>query len=223
MTHIALKTVLLASAAICLATAAVAADLPQAAPAAAPASSPQFYAGVNLGYGMGNADHQPSTPPPAPFANGYDMGVAGFILGGQVGAMFKLDNNMVLGIQGDVDWSGINGAGTFTPGPGAITQTINWIATAEGRLGFDAGGYTPYLSAGFALAQGTRTAFTSNTETHAGLSIGAGVVVPVANNVSLDLEYRYQAFQPQTYATGGTPASVALNVSTIRAGLNFSF
>lgn len=222
-----LKAILLASAFGAMTTAAFAADLmaePPAAPVMAP-STTQFYAGFNVGYGMGNADHQPGTPaPPAPYANGYDMSLSGFIVGGQVGAMFHLDSNLVLGIQGDIDWSNIAGSGTFTPGPGAISQTINWIATAEGRLGFDTGsGFIPYVSGGLAVAQGTRTAFTTSTQYHPGLSVGAGVMVPVADNINLDIEARYQAFRPATYGTGGTAPSVALSVSSIRAGLNFSF
>ena len=44
--------------------------------------------------------------------------------------MFHLDNNMVLGVQGDLDWSNITGSGTFPGGAaGFRSQTINWIGT----------------------------------------------------------------------------------------------
>ncbi len=227
----AFKIALLASAGICLTSVAIAADLPETAPVVAPAmaSNGQFYAGFNVGYASGNADHQPANPPNAPFANGYDMGLSGFIVGGQVGAMFHLDNNMVLGVQGDVDWSNLAGGPLVTGQPaGNISQSINWIATLEARFGFDAGGFTPYLAAGIAAAQGTRSTTAgggvSDTEIQPGLSVGAGVVFPVSDNVSLDLEARYQAFRATTYQTGGPhPPSVALSDTSIRAGLNFSF
>jgi len=215
-----LKALLLASAFGALSTAAFAADLmaEPTAPAMTP-STTQFYGGFNIGYGTAFADHQPVIPPPgAP--NGNDLNLAGFILGGQVGAMFHLDNNMVLGVQGDLDWSNMTGT------DGTHTQTINWIATGEGRLGFDTGsGFIPYLAGGIAIAQGTRTATLTATALHTGLSVGAGVMIPLADNISLDLEARYQAFQAAKYNTGGGPnqPNVALNVSTIRAGLNFNF
>jgi outer membrane immunogenic protein len=215
----ALKIALLAGAGIGLASAALATDLPTVPEM--DASTAMFYVGLNAGYGFGNADHQPAVPI-GPGGNGYDLSLAGFIVGGQVGAMFQLTDNLMGGFQVDVDWSNITGSNTFAPG-GFRSHTINWIATAEGRLGFDTGGFTPYLALGVALAQATRTATATDTQMHTGLSLGAGVMVPVSDNVSLDVEYRYQAFQPMTYATGGTPPSVALNVNTIRAGINFSF
>jgi len=225
-----LKSILLASAGLCFATTAFAADLmaePPAAPAVA--SDSHVYVGFNVGYGWGLADHQPATAPNSPFQNGYDINLAGAVLGGQVGAMFHLDSGLVVGVQGDLDWSGLTGGPLVTGQPaGNITQTINWIATAEGRLGFDAGGFTPYVAAGVAAAQGTRSTTAgggaSDTQIHPGLSLGAGVMIPVSDNISFDLEARYQAFQARSYATGGPhPPSVALSVSSIRAGLNFSF
>ena len=226
MMKLTLKAVLLASTFGALSSAAFAADLmaePPAAPAMAP-STTQFYGGFNIGYGMGLADHRPVTPPGG-FPNGFDLNLAGFVVGGQVGAMFHLDNNMIIGVQGDLDWSNITGSGTFG-GFGSRSQTINWIGTGEGRLGFDTGGgIIPYLAGGVAVAQSSRTSTPGTTASNyqAGLSVGAGVMLPVADNMNVDLEYRYQAFQPVTYNTGGTPPSVALSVSTIRAGLNFNF
>lgn len=224
------KAILLASAFGAMTTAAFAADLmaePPAAPVMAP-STTQFYAGFNVGYGMGNADHQPTTPV-GPGGTGFDLSLSGFIVGGQVGAMFHLDNNLVVGIQGDLDWSNLSGSNNFGFPVGTITQTINWIGTGEGRIGFDTGsGFIPYLAGGIAVAQGTRTSSgggASATAIHPGLSVGAGVMIPVSENMNLDLEARYQAFQAASYNTGGSPniPSVALSVSSIRAGLNFSF
>jgi outer membrane immunogenic protein len=227
-----LKAALLATVFGGFASTAFAADLMQEPPMAPAVAAPDshFYVGLNVGYGWGLADHQPANPPPAPYQNGYDMNLTGFVVGGQVGAMFHLDNNMVLGLQGDLDWSNIAGniADTASNPDVFRSQTIDWIATAEGRLGFDAGGFIPYVAGGVAFAQGTRTSGTggglvSDTERQAGLSVGAGVMIPVSDNMNFDIEARYQAFQPVTYHTGGFDPSVALSVTTIRAGLNFSF
>jgi outer membrane immunogenic protein len=225
-----LRTALMLSvAALSMSGAAYAADLVVDTPdvmVTAPSGDTNFYVGVNVGYGWGDADHQPAGGGPPGFPNGYDFGISGVIVGGQVGAMFRLDNSLALGVQADLDWSGISGSLVTGGLPGTITQSVDWIGTVEARLGFDAGGFTPYAAIGGAVAQGTRSSTGgggTDTNIHTGLSLGVGAMVQVTDNVSLDIEYRRQTFMPQTYDTGGVPASVALNVNSIRAGVNFSF
>jgi outer membrane immunogenic protein len=224
----ALGAALLSFVTIGLTGGAYAADLIIETPVVTTAPTPDanIYFGLNVGYGWGNADHQPAGLGPPGFPNGYDFGLAGFIVGAQAGAMFHMDNGFALGVQGDIDWSNISGSLVTGGLPGTITQSIDWVGTVEGRLGFDAGGFIPYGALGVAIAQGTRSSTGgggTDTNVHVGGSLGVGVMMPVADNVTLDLEYRHQMFMPQTYDTGGVPASVALNTDTIRAGVNFSF
>src|SRR5690606_31238511 len=108
-----------------------------------------FYIGVHAGYGYGMADHQPAVPPGAPYQNGYDVTIAGGLLGAQVGGWWHITDSVMGGFQLDADWANITGT---LPVFGTLTYTINWLATAEGRLGFDAGGFLPYVSLGVAAA-----------------------------------------------------------------------
>lgn len=184
-----------------------------------------FYIGGQLGWGGGTADHQPVVPPPG-FPNGYDVPIGGGLVGAQIGGWWHVTDSIVAGVQLDADWANIGGSLVTGGAPGTITYTINWLATAEGRLGFDAGRFLPYVSLGVAAAGGTRSSTNgglTSSAVHGGLSIGAGVQFMVTDQISADLEYRYQAFRAASYPTGGTPPSIAPNVSTIRAGINFHF
>jgi opacity protein-like surface antigen len=45
----------------------------------------------------------------------------------------------------------------------------------------------------------------------------------VADNVSLNLEYRYSDYGSKVYGTGGTAPTVDLTSHAVRAGVNFHF
>jgi opacity protein-like surface antigen len=203
---------------------AFAADLllvPEPIAEVAPGWADGIYAGVHAGYGFGMADHQPAAPV-GPGGLGNDISsMAGPLVGAQVGGWWHITNGIMGGFQLDGSWANISGSVAI--GPNTFTHTVNWLATAEGRLGFDAGGFVPYVSLGVAAAGATRTATATASMVHTGFSLGAGAQFMITDQISADIEGRWQGFQPQSYTTGGFPPSVALSVTTIRAGLNFHF
>jgi hypothetical protein len=107
-----MKKFLLASAGILAMSviAASAADLPrQRMPAKAePVYVPPvwswtgFYVGINGGGGFGRSDFA------APFPSG-SFNTSGGLVGGTLGYNYQMDN-VVLGIEGDIDWSNIRGS-----------------------------------------------------------------------------------------------------------------
>jgi outer membrane immunogenic protein len=154
------------------ATSAFAADLPAKVYTKAPVMVDPgynwtgFYAGLNGGYSWGRANTSitglsplaPLFPIPvvAPFHQNIDGGIAG----GQIGYNWQVDRKWVLGLEGDIQWSGERSSSFLTAvGPrfgssiigipvpvGAdfnaiITQTANlahdlrWFATFRGRAG----------------------------------------------------------------------------------------
>ena len=116
---------------------AYAADLPVArAPAVVPpvVYAPPvynwsgFYIGGNLGAGL--ADSSWSDP----FTGGHNtFDKSGFIGGGQIGANWQI-NVLVLGIEGDFDWTGLKGSGHDSVGNTINTDT-QWTSTVTGRIG----------------------------------------------------------------------------------------
>lgn len=109
---------------------------------------------------------------------------------------------------------------------GDFDAKTDWQGSIRGRLGFDGGAFLPYLTGGLAFANSTLTdnvAADSDTQTHIGWTVGAGVEFAVADNVSLDLLYRYSDYGSKDYDLAGVPESFGLTAHTISAGLNLRF
>ena len=112
--------------------AASAADLPRQRmmPAKAPIYIPPawswtgFYIGINGGGGFGRSDFS------APFPTG-SFNTSGGLVGGTLGYNYQT-GNIVLGAEGDIDWSDIHGSAACA-GTSCETRN-NWLGTARGRL-----------------------------------------------------------------------------------------
>jgi len=180
------------------------------------------YVGVFAGYGWGTADHNSGSPPG--FPDGYDIDLSGWLVGGTVGANVTVGGGIVLGVVGDAAWSNMSGDLVTGGAPGTITQTIDWMATLRGKVGFDGGAFMPYLTAGLAIAGATRESSgpdVSDGQTHAGWAAGAGVEFAATEDVSINLEYLYSDLGEAEYDTGGIPPTIDLSTHTVRVGLNW--
>ena len=206
------KLVLAAVAAAGFSGTAMAADLyvPPAQPAPvaqAPAATDWDgpYIGASLGYGWGTASN--SAPDTA--------NLSGWTVGGQVGYNFHLTDNIVTGVEGDLNWT--NQTGNYSTGD---AFAINWDGSVRARAGVDLDGILPYLEAGVAFANGTdNLGGVSTSATHTGWTAGGGIEFKVADPVSLNVEYRYTDYGSQTYNGN----SVGLTDNTVKAGLNYHF
>lgn len=194
------------------------------------------FIGVFGGYGWATADHVGSEADPdslagSPFLpDGGDVDAAGWLLGVNAGVNFTVSSGIVVGVVGDLAWSNISGSETY-PGLGGteFTYDINWQGSVRGRVGFDGGAFLPYMTAGLAFANATHTndigPGASADATHVGWTIGAGVEFAVAENMSLDLQYRYSDLGEQIYdvGAGGTNPNIALTTQAVTLGLNWGF
>lgn len=182
------------------------------------------YVGVFAGAGWGFADHNSGSPPL--FPNGYDIDLSGWLLGVQAGANFTVGNGLVAGVVADAAWSNVEGSLLVGGGIGTITQTIDWMGTLRGKLGFDGGAFMPYLTGGLAVAGATREVSgtsASDSQTHVGWTVGAGVDFAVSEDVSINLEYLYADLGEKVYNTGGIPPTIDLTTHQVRVGLNWNF
>ena len=146
---------------VCLGTAA-AADLPVRAPAPV---APVAYApaaiynwtGFYIGGQPARASANSSWSDPLTGAkNNFNSG-AGFLGGAQVGANFS-SIVLVLGVEGDFNWSGLKGSGTDSIG-NTINSNVNWTSTVTGRVGAAFDRLLVYGKGGVAFAQ-DRNGFT---------------------------------------------------------------
>jgi outer membrane immunogenic protein len=182
------KLLLAAASVVALSGGAMAADLDiptHVAPAiSAPAATNWDgpYIGATVGYSWFNEDG---------FAD-----VGGFTLGGQIGYNFHLADQIVAGIQGDIDWVNISNGNNSSLWDGAITA----------RLGYDIDGILPYVEAGVAFVGATN----GNNDTETGYTVGAGVEFMLADQLSANVEYRYVNVNN-------------LNDNQFRVGLNYHF
>jgi len=176
------------------------------APAATDWDGP--YIGASVGYGWGTATDNGSLGLGS-------VSTTGWLVGGQVGYNFHLTDNLVAGVEGNVDWD--NQSGSLA---GFGTLQRNWDGSIRGRLGVDLDGILPYVEAGVAFTNATASGSgISASNTHTGWTAGAGVEFKVADPVSINVEYRYSDYGSQTY----NGESVGITDSTVRVGLNYHF
>jgi outer membrane immunogenic protein len=153
----------------------------------------------------------------------------GWLAGGTVGGNIQW-GAAVLGIEGDWDWSNINGTSGVPFGcvPGGCETKADWLATVRGRAGwaidrvllYGTGGaaFAP-VQAGFPVAG---TGFSSTTQV--GWTAGAGLEFAFAPNWTAKAEYLYVDLGNSNCTAdcfGNT--SVKFTENIIRAGINFKF
>ena len=204
-----MKSILLGSAAaLAISTSAFAAYAIYEAPAEPPVSVetvPQFswaggYAGILTGYGWGDGE-----------VGGIDDSFDGARFGGFAGYNWDLGNQLVVGVEGDLnyDWNEEAVAGF-----GDVETGLNWSARArvgyamDRALLFAAGGYT-----------GTNIEGAGDDDTLHGWTIGGGVDYALTDRMFTRVEYRYNDFGNGDL--GGT--DVDFSQHTVNVGLAVKF
>lgn len=177
------------------------------------------YVGVFAGYGWGKVEETDTTNLGFPDDV---LDLSGWLLGATVGANFS-SGGVVFGVAADLAWSDVGAE--WTDITGVTTFDVDWTASLRGRIGYDGGAFLPYLTAGLAVAGAT--AFDdpdpSETATYVGWTVGAGVEFAVADNVSLDLAYRYSDYGSQDYDLGYGDFPLALTTHQFTVGVNYGF
>ena len=189
----------------------------QAMPAKAPAYTAPYnwtgvYLGINGGGGWGRSNFS------APLATG-NFNTSGGQIGGTAGYNYQV-GQAVFGLEGDLDWSNINGSGTC----GTLTcETKNtWLGTARGRIGYAFDRFMPYVTGGLAYGgvKNSATGLGDSTTSKAGYALGGGLEAAVSGPWTAKIEYLY-ADLGRTSAPTGSDASFKANL--VRAGLNYRF
>jgi outer membrane immunogenic protein len=126
-----------------------------------------FYFGVNAGAAFEDDDNGASD----------DDDDTVFIGGLHVGYNWQRTSNLVLGVEGDVNFA----------------DDIDYLATLRGRIGLAAGPTLFYATGGVAFL-GVEDEFSSDDEDFTGWVAGLGVEHKLRENVSVGLEGLYYAF-----------------------------
>ena len=175
-----------------------------------------FYVGINGGGGWGRSQWDG--------LNTFD--VSGGLIGGTVGYNWQF-GQVVVGAEGDIDWSGIKGTTTVLC-PGGCETRNKWLATVRGRLGLAFDRFLPYFTGGLALGDinATLPLLPGGSISNAGWTVGAGVEVGVVSNVSLKAEYLYVDLGNFNCGLNcGLPpgSNVSFTTNVFRGGANLRF
>jgi outer membrane immunogenic protein len=236
---------------------ALAADLPQPGPPPrgpatyVPVPVPVFtwtgiYIGVNGGYAFGDSNWTSPAgtafvgPPTfgAPCTTNCSTGnfsTDGFLVGGTIGGNYQW-GQFVLGVEGDWDWSNLNGT-TYSTGGGCnlagCASQSDWLATARVRVGYAFDRFLVYGTGGAAFGnlQAAAGTFPFSSSTQTGWTAGGGIEYAFLPNWTAKVEYLYVDLGNQSCgaancfrASGIGPATtVSLTENVIRAGVNFKF
>jgi outer membrane immunogenic protein len=220
-----------------LASPVFAADLPTKAPVykapVAVVSWTGFYVGAQAGYGWEN-DPTYNYAPPAITDPSVSFGMRGFVGGATAGYNWQT-GPLVLGVEGDISYSDVNGsvltASTQPCSVQGCTARLSWFGTGRLRAGYAVGDWLPYITGGGAVGEikgsadigaCSPAATCGFDETRWGWTGGGGVEWRFSGNWSAKVEYLYMNFgSPSFNASAVTSSNFAVNV--VRGGVNLHF
>ena len=206
------------------ASAAAAADLARRYPPPRPAAAiyapvynwTGFYIGVNGGGAFGHSN----------WDNVGGFNLTGGLVGGTIGFNWQ-PGPLVLGIESDLDWSGISGSTTNLCPLGCKTAN-SWLGTVRGRVGYAFDRIMPYVTGGLAFGniKASTPAFPGTDNANTGWTVGAGLEVAIGGGWTAKAEY---LFVDLGSANCGFNCGALINdnisfrASIVRGGLNYRF
>lgn len=178
-----------------------------------------FYIGLNGGGAWNNNSR-------FDFPGGPSISVdaSGWLAGGTLGYNYQI-GAVVLGLEGDIDGSGIRGSTACLGGLSCEIKN-DWLGTARGRIGYAFDRFLPYITGGVAVGNlnASIPGFGSSSNTNTGWTAGAGAELALSRNWSVKAEYLYVDLGTFDCTGCGVPApSVGFTTNVVRGGVNFRF
>jgi outer membrane immunogenic protein len=190
-----------------------------------------FYLGGNGGYNFSKSDAHYVDPGFSAYA--IDSKPEGWSGGFQAGANLQLGSQWVFGLEGefsfvDADDTIYDYASDAHGRPNnTIKTSSDYAGTVRARIGYAAGRFLPYLTAGGAGANAKVDATDGPLSESAlliGWTIGAGVEYALDKHWSIRAEYLYVDLGQHTWFSGKAwESSSDLTSHTLRMGVNFRF
>jgi outer membrane immunogenic protein len=208
-------------------TSAFAADLaPQAAEPIAPIVAPVynwtgFYAGLHAGAVFGDAKVTNPGIGSETFRN------TGFIGGAHAGYNQQFDNNIVIGLEGDIDYSSLSKSKNFDTGSDKFKS--DWQGSIRARAGYAMDQFLPYVTAGVAFGDEQLKSFDStvggfsSSKTVVGWTAGGGLEYAIDPNWIVRGEVRYTDFGKQNFNFAGDRIKVRFDEVTTELGVSYKF
>jgi outer membrane immunogenic protein len=175
-----------------------------------------FYLGLNGGGGWAGSTWDRT--------GSFDL--SGGVIGGTAGFNWQT-GQVVLGIEGDVDWSGVSGT-TVTSCPAGCVTRNDWLGTVRGRAGYAFDRFLPYITGGLAAGdiRASTPGFSGASQTNLGWTVGAGLEAVIVGNWSAKAEYLHVdlgSFNCGLSCGPGVTDNVSLHEELLRGGVNYRF
>ncbi len=221
---------------------------------AMPAQWTGFYVGAHAGYAWGDWDvdlvHPFPAVPGGVLSDGGSIGSNGWLGGFQIGANYQT-GSLVLGVETDISWTGLDDDKSFRMDidtDWATSLDLQLFGTARARVGLVKDNWLFYVTGGLAWGRGemnidtisitgpvTMSQLTAKAN-HIGWTAGLGAEWAATENISVKAEWLYvdlgsADYDPKGLAYAGTPqqfnhhelASASLDFHTARIGINYRF
>lgn len=189
------------------------------------------YIGVQAGHAWGKAPYYNVDSESA------DYDPEGFFGGVYAGYNHQFANNFVLGIDGDVNWSGIDSrvdyysSGELWDNHVGVSD-IDYTAAFRVRVAYAFDRWLPYLAGGVSLARfnfaldhdGTGYWDFEHGKTFTGWNIGAGFDYAATDNIIVRAEYRYSDYGSHSYSDSWVDfGEIKLRTHDVRLGVAYKF
>jgi outer membrane immunogenic protein len=168
-------------------TAALAADLPLPPEAAPVFTWTGFYVGVQGGWGWGESEVNIGNP------DDNEFDIDGWLVGGFVGYNYQLASPVVIGVEGDLEGTGIEG-NEVDPALGFVDTEVRLQGSIRSRIGYAFDRLLPYLTSGFAYAKpdaDSAAAGEADDDIEWGWTVGAGLEFAATDRLFVRAEYRF--------------------------------
>jgi outer membrane immunogenic protein len=206
-------------------------------PAAQPINWGGVYIGLNGGYGLGRSDWGDQT------GNTGTFSANGGLLGGTLGVNYAgFGDWVLLGIEGDFDWSGASGSASCAPlalagvepAGAQCRTTVDWLSTFRLRAGYTWSHFLFYGTAGGAVGDmRLKDNFSTLSPTpQFGWTAGAGIEYAFTDAITAKVEYLYvnlgRISCPVANTCGIDNANIAdgsagFTENLLRVGVNYKF
>lgn len=197
------------------------------------------YVGAQVGYAWGKSPFRNQT---GGYVEQTDYDPDGFLGGFYVGYNQQLSNNLVLGVDADINFANLKGGGNGYTRDALTAPWIDdsvdtsarmrWNGAVRARVGYAMDRFMPYLAGGVSFGElkfdlfdlGGSTIF-SEKASMTGWNIGGGVDYSVTDNLILRAEYRYTDFGSKTFHDlwYEDEAKIKLKTNDIRLGIAYKF
>jgi len=201
-----------------------------------------LYVGGSAGFGVGNTtgqlkfdEREQEESDSASVQGGPDFGslfssdydVNGAIYGIHAGYNFQRDN-VVFGAELGLNGTDIDGSDSCVVGLLKCERSLDWYATAVGRLGYASGRTLFYGFGGLAWGEVETDisvlghTLLSGSETHLGWTAGLGIEHAMSDRFSVRVEYSHVDLGEEDHSLGeGLSSEVDLSFDAIKVGASY--